>query len=62
MTQQLAAAGLVDELRLHLAPVVLGDGLRLFERADESLWLELLETVETPQAIHLRYKVLASEP
>jgi dihydrofolate reductase len=62
MTRQLVAAGLVDELRLHLAPVVLGDGLRLFERAGESLWLELLETVETPQAIHMRYKVLTSEP
>lgn len=57
-TQQLVAAGLADELHLHLAPILLGDGRRLFERHAETTWLETLETLETPQAVHIRYKVL----
>lgn len=56
-TQQLLAAGLADELRLHIAPLLLGDGRRLFERGAGDLPLELIETVATPQAIHLRYRV-----
>jgi dihydrofolate reductase len=56
-TQQLLAAGLIDELRLHVAPLLLGDGRRLFERSAEDLPLEMIETVATPQAIHMRYRV-----
>jgi dihydrofolate reductase len=56
-TQQLLAAGLVDELRLHVAPLLLGDGRRLFDRNADDLPLELLETVATPQAVHVRYRV-----
>ena len=56
-TQQLLAAGLVDELGLHVAPLLLGDGRRLFERNAKDLPLEMLETVATPQAIHIRYAV-----
>jgi dihydrofolate reductase len=56
-TQQLLAAGLVDELRLHVAPLLLGDGRRLFERDAHALPLEMTEAVATPQAIHMRYRV-----
>jgi dihydrofolate reductase len=56
-TQQLLAAGLIDELRLHVAPLLLGDGRRLFERNAADLPLEVLETVATPNAVHLRYGV-----
>jgi dihydrofolate reductase len=31
LAQQFLGAGLLDELRLHLVPVLLGDGARLFE-------------------------------
>jgi dihydrofolate reductase len=56
-TQQLLAAGLADELRLHVAPLLLGDGRRLFERRSDDLPLEMVETVATPEAVHIRYRV-----
>jgi dihydrofolate reductase len=56
-TRQLLAAGLVDELRLHVAPLLLGDGRRLFERGLDDLPLEMIETIATPQVVHIRYRV-----
>ncbi|MCV2463753.1 dihydrofolate reductase family protein [Streptomyces sp. ICN988] len=55
--RQYLAADLVDELQLHVVPVLLGDGLRLFEglgarRRD----LERVRVVETPPATHLKYR------
>ncbi|WP_399886210.1 dihydrofolate reductase family protein [Streptomyces sp. BBFR51] len=58
--RQYLAAGLVDELQLHVVPTLLGDGLRLFEglggpgRRD----LEQIRVVETPPATHLKYRFL----
>jgi dihydrofolate reductase len=53
------AAGLVDLLNIHLAPIVLGAGTRLFP-AEESkrVRLELVESVSAPNAEHLSYKVI----
>ena len=53
------AAGLVDLLNIHLAPMVLGAGTRLFP-AEESkrVRLELVESVSAPSAEHLSYKVI----
>ncbi len=52
------AAGLADVLLLHVAPVVLGDGTRLFP-ADPGprVDLELTSAVSTPNAQHLTYAV-----
>jgi len=50
------AAGLVDELRLHVAPHVLGRGERLLEGVGE-LALEPIEVRGTPLVTHLRYRV-----
>lgn len=57
IARQYLKAGLVDELRLHLAPVLLGDGARLFEDVGQP---ELVQTsvVETPLATHLKYKIV----
>ena len=49
----------LDELRIHLAPVFLGDGVRLF--GDRGPGLELLEVIDSPSATHLRYRVLNRE-
>jgi dihydrofolate reductase len=55
---QVLAAGLADVLRLHVAPVVLGDGTRLFPAgAAPTYSLDLVETVSTPAAQHLTYRV-----
>lgn len=55
-------AGLVDELDLHVAPVLLGDGLRLFDASldlgpAEGIELVQKEVVETDGVVHLRYAV-----
>jgi dihydrofolate reductase len=51
------AAGLIDELRLHVVPVVLGAGERLFDSVGE-LALEPLDVGGTGLVTHLRYRVL----
>jgi dihydrofolate reductase len=56
---EVLAAGLADVLRLHVATVVLGAGTRLFPaEPSESVQLELTESVSTPAAQHLTYRVV----
>ena len=56
---EVLAAGLADVLRLHVAPVVLGDGARLFPAdAAPTYALELVESISTPSAQHLTYRVM----
>jgi dihydrofolate reductase len=54
--QQYLAAGLLDELQVHVAPLLLGDGERLFEHASGEL--ELVRTIASPAVTHLRYRVV----
>lgn len=54
---QYLAAGLIDELWLHIAPVTIGEGTRLFEGAP-GLKLEPIEISGTSVITHIRYKVL----
>ena len=59
IAQQYLAAGLLDELELHVVPVLLGDGARLFpDRGDAEVQLEQVRAVEAPGVTHLRYRVL----
>lgn len=54
--QQYLAAGLVDEMEIHLVPTLLGAGERLFERVgDELHGLRLVRTVATPKVTHLKF-------
>ncbi len=56
--QQYLEAGLLDEMQIHLIPVLLGDGVRLFENlGPERIELEAARTIETPAAKHLRFTV-----
>ena len=56
--QQLLKAGLVDEISVHVAPVLFGSGTRLFaDIGDAHISLEPLEVIETPKAAHLRFRV-----
>lgn len=55
---QYLVAGLVDEIELHVVPILLGGGARLFEGVGPGLRLEQLRAVEAPGAAHLRYRVV----
>ena len=60
VAQQYLKAGLLDELQIHIAPVLLGDGVRLFENhlGSERLGLESTRVIESPAATHVRYRVV----
>ena len=54
--QQYLAAGLVDEMEIHLVPVLLGRGERLFDNVGDDLHgLELVRTVATARVLHLKF-------
>jgi dihydrofolate reductase len=59
VAQQYLRAGLLDELNIHVAPVLLGGGVRLFDSlgADPPK-LELTRTIASPAVTHLRYRVV----
>lgn len=56
--QQCLAAGLMDEVQIHLAPVLLGGGTRLFDRLGGRFQLQRTHLVETPNVTHLRFRVI----
>jgi dihydrofolate reductase len=59
VARQYLRAGLLDEIRLHLVPVMLGDGVRLFERDETGrVELERTEVLEAPGVTHLRFRVV----
>ena len=56
LAQQFIEAGLVDELRVHIAPVLFGSGTRLFDLTGIAQTdLELTQCTSSPKATHLRY-------
>ena len=53
-----ALAGQLDELELHVVPVLLGQGRRLFDNLSaEHIELDLVRRLTTPEVTHLRYRV-----
>jgi dihydrofolate reductase len=54
--QQCLAAGLLDEMQIHVAPMLLGGGTRLFEHSAGNV--ELVRTIGSPAVTHLRYRVV----
>jgi dihydrofolate reductase len=56
--KQALAAGLCDEILIHLAPVLLGGGVRLFDALPDGIQLEKLSVSDGPFATHLRYRVI----
>ena len=55
--QQALAAGLVDELQVHVAPILLGGGTRLFGEGSDPVRLEATRVLSSPRATHLRFDV-----
>ncbi len=59
VAQQYLRAGLLDELQIHVAPIFLGGGARLFDQLDPGdVALEPTRVVESPAVTHLRYQVV----
>jgi dihydrofolate reductase len=49
---------LLDEMQIHLIPILLGSGIRLFEDLDpEGIELRRASSIETPGATHFRFEV-----
>ena len=56
--QQALPLGLVDEIRVHVIPVLLGAGTPLFSTLDTSINLERTEVLVTPAATHISFRVI----
>jgi len=55
--QQYLAAGLLDELHLHIVPMILGAGERLLENVGDPI-LEPVEVIASPAVTHVKYRVV----
>jgi dihydrofolate reductase len=55
--QRALEAGVLDELQIHLIPVLFGSGLRQFDVLASRVELEVIRVIDTPDATHIRYRV-----
>jgi dihydrofolate reductase len=58
--QQYLSAGLIDEFQIHVVPLLLGGGVRLFDQAPTDLEVENTRVIESPRVTHLKYRVVKS--
>lgn len=56
-SQQALDAGVVDEVVVHLAPSLIGSGIRLFDNFKGPILLEKIYSTDGPMATHVRYRV-----
>lgn len=59
LAQEALKARVLDEIQIHLAPVLYGEGIRLFDDTDhEPIELEIIRVIQKPEATHLLYRIL----
>lgn len=59
VAQQYIAAGLIDEMEIHIVPLLLGGGARLFDNLQGSdVKIELVRTIQAPGATHIKYRTI----
>ena len=57
--RQYLSAGLIDEIQIHLVPILLGGGVQLFEGLDgDPPALEQMRVIESAAVTHVKYRVL----
>ncbi len=62
LAQQCLKLGLLDEIQIHLVPVLLGEGVRLFDHlGGETIELESTRVIETPGVTHLTFRVIKED-
>jgi dihydrofolate reductase len=62
VARQYIAAGLLDEMEIHLVPVILGEGVRLLEYPTLSaITLEQARVIDAPGVTHLTYRIVTRE-
>ena len=62
VARQCLEAGLVDEIQVHLVPVLLGGGIRLFDNGDAGkVGMEKVRVVDAPSVTHLVYRVVKED-
>ncbi len=59
---QFLTAGLLDEIEVHVAPILLGGGERLFDGVGPTVKLEQVRVVEAPGVAHLTYRIVRPAP
>lgn len=57
--QQFIRARMFDEIGIHIAPILLGSGTRLFDNTEGKIGLENIQTIQTPAAIHMKFRPVA---
>ncbi|HEV8686835.1 MAG TPA: dihydrofolate reductase family protein [Gaiellaceae bacterium] len=61
--QQLIKAGLLDQIQVSMLPLLLGEGLRLFEHiGPEQRRLEKIKVIDAPSRTDIRYRVVKKKP
>jgi dihydrofolate reductase len=59
VARQFLKRGLIDEVSIHVVPVLFGSGTRLFEELDsQHISLEIIQVLQTAEAIHMRFRVV----
>jgi dihydrofolate reductase len=59
VARQFLQRGLIDEVSVHLVPVLFGSGRRLFDGLEgEHISLEIIEMIQTAEAVHMRFRVM----
>jgi dihydrofolate reductase len=56
--QRALEAGVLDELQIHQISLLLSRGRRLFDELPSEIELEIVRVIDTPEATHIRYRVL----
>jgi len=55
--QRAVEAGVLDEVQIHLVPVLLGAGRRLFDGPSSRVEMQVVRVIDTSEATHIRYRI-----